>query len=229
MAIAHDATTVAGNNLTATTASWNHTVAAGGVLFVVVSSRNSTDANRPVSGVTFDGVALSRAIHLQDNATDLGVEIWYIANPATGTAKQITVTMTGTGNLWSAAASSFTGVNTTNPIGATQTASATGTSVSLSLTPSYSNSWIIDSVYSKSDQEITAGQTQRSQQAVNASGDRVGHQTAGPVSTATTMAWTWSATGQNAVLCAVEIREAVATLIGPRRPGIARMNRRIIE
>lgn len=215
MAIAHDSTTAAGNNKTGTAASWSHTVASGGVLFVVVMMRNATDANRSVSSVTYDGVNLTQAIRVTNDTYDLSAEIWYLANPTTGSSKTITVTLAGAGNLWSAAGSSFTGVNTTNPIGATQTAQASSTGISLSITPSYSNSWIIDSVYSKSDNAITAGQTERSQQTVNSSGDRVASQTAGPVSTATTMGWTWSASGQNAVQCAVEIRVATAPVGNP--------------
>lgn len=215
MAIAHDTTTVAGNNQTGTSASWSHTVASGGVLFVVVMMRNSTDANRSVSGVTYDGAALTRAISVSNNTYDLTAEIWYLANPATGSAKTVEVTLTGTGNLWSASASSFTGAATDDPIGETQTAQASSNGISLSITPGDSDSWILDCVYSKSDNAITAGQTERSQQTANSSGDRVASQTAGPVSTATTMAWTWSSSGQNAVQCAVEIRVASAPAGNP--------------
>lgn len=215
MAIAHDSTTVAGNNQTGTSASWSHTVASGGVLFVCVMMRNSTDANRSVSGITFDGTALTKAISVSNNTYDLTTEIWYLANPATGSAKTVEVTLVGTGNLWSAAASSFTGCDSADPVGETQTAQASSTGISLSLTPGDSNSWILDSVYSKSDNAITAGQTERSQQAVNSSGDRVASQTAGPASTATTMAWTWSAFWQAAVQCAVEIRVATAPAGNP--------------
>ena len=208
MAIAHDSTTVAGNNQTGTSASWSHTVASGGVLFVVVMMRNSTDANRSVSGVTYDGAALTRAINISNNTYDLTAEIWYLANPTTGASRTVEVTLTGTGNLWSASASSFIGAATDDPVGETQTAQASRTGSWLSMRPADSNSWILDCVYSKSDNAITAGQTERSQQTANSSGDRVASQTAGPVSTATTMAWTWSSSGQNAVQCAVEIRVA---------------------
>jgi hypothetical protein len=211
VAIAHDSTTVAGNNQTGQSATWNHTVASGGVLLVVVSVRNATDASRPVSSVTYDGVNLTKAVSIQNDSYDLGAEIWYLKNPTTGSAKSVVVTLTGsTGNLWSAAASSFTGCDTSTLVGATQTASASSTAVSLSLTPNGSDSWIIDAVYSKSDAAITAGQTQRSQQSVNASGDRVGSETAGPVSGATTKGWSWSSSGQAAVLCAVEILVAAS-------------------
>jgi hypothetical protein len=216
MAIAHDSTTVAGNNQTGQSVTWNHTVAAGGVLFVVVATRNATDASRVVAGVTYNSVALTKAVSIQSDANDIGSEIWYLKTPTTGSAKAVVVTLTGaTGNLWSASATSLTGCDTTTLVGATQTAVASSTEVSLSLTPNRSNSWIIDSLYSKSDGAVTATQTQRSNQVCNASGDHTGSETAGPVSTATTMRWTWSSSGQAATLCAVEIYAAAATTTVP--------------
>lgn len=209
--IALDNTTTSGNNKTSNSASWNHTVATDGVLFVVVSSRNSTDANRPVTSITYNGASLTKACSIQNNSYDLGSEIWYITNPTTGSSASITVNMTGSGNLWAAAASSFTGVNTTNAIGTSNSTSASSTSISTSITPSQSNSWIIDAVYSKNDGAITPNRTQRSNQAVNSSGDHVGHSTTGPVSSSTPMSWSWSSSGQNAVQCALEILAAVNT------------------
>ncbi len=210
-AIAHDSSTSAGNNKTAQTASWSHTVAAGGVLFVTVQVRNSTDASRPVSSITYNNVALTKATSTQENAYDLGAEIWYITNPTTGSSQTILVTLTGaTGNLWSAAATSLTGVDTSDPIGAARAASANSTSISATVTPDTANSWIMDSIYSKSNGTITPTRTQRSNQTVNSSGDWVGHSTTGPVSTATSMGWSWTPSGtNNAVICAVEIHAAV--------------------
>ncbi len=208
--IALDSSSTSGANQVGQTAVWTHTVASGGVLFVVVNARNSTDANRPVSSITYDGAALTKAVSIQNNTYDLGSEIWYITNPTTGSARNIIVTLSGaSGNYWAAAASSFTGVDTTNPIGVGSSASANASSISTSITPSGTDSWIIDSIYSKSNGAITATQTEQSNQTVNSSGDQVGHSTAGPVSVGTTMSWTWTPSGtNNATIVAVEILKA---------------------
>lgn len=112
-----------------TIASFNHTCAAGATdLYVGV--RDDGGAN---SGVTYNGVAMT----LLDSAAAGGGTgyLWHLANPPSGT-HAIVVQGTVTGGV---AAASYTGGGSIDNHGSTTTAS--GTSISKSLTTTADNCW----------------------------------------------------------------------------------------
>src|SRR3990167_4631231 len=122
MAIAFDVASNSGNPGTVASFSWSHTVAAGSdlLLIVGVNMYDATDADRVVSGITYNGVALTQSITLNDDTTDIRSDIWYLKNPTT-VANTVEVTMAGTVTDPSAFACSFSGVDQTTPIEATGT------------------------------------------------------------------------------------------------------------
>lgn len=153
MAIAHDASSNAGNSVgTATTFTWSHTCTGSNLLLAVriVTRSNGGTGNGHPTIVTYNGVSLTEGAHrspqLGDNPTFTYIGIWYLKAPATG-ANTISVTISeaGTGGATYASADSFTGVDQTTPIdSAGGTSSNTGTPVTISVTTVNANAWIVD-------------------------------------------------------------------------------------
>lgn len=129
---------------------WSHTCTGSNlVLYVAVVARDATNINnRTVSGVTYNGVALT-SIDSRDRATGtIQTSLWRLIAPATG-AHTISVAMTAYNtNIAYGMATSFTGVNQTTPEDTAANGSApasAGTSVGSStpVTLVTANAWII--------------------------------------------------------------------------------------
>lgn len=92
---------------------WSHTVASGDNNFLVVSADIWTGSDTNVTGVTYNGVAMTQGVQL--NSSFSGFErnsLWYLANPAEG-AHDVVITCSGsTGNV-SGGAIDFLGVKQT--------------------------------------------------------------------------------------------------------------------
>jgi hypothetical protein len=104
MAITLDTSTKV-NNSTSDPVAFNHTVATDANLLIVCV--NLKDATKTVSGVTYGGQALTKAVGRAANS--LTSEIWYKANPLTGT-NQVSVDLSATDNC-TVVASSWKDVN----------------------------------------------------------------------------------------------------------------------
>ena len=108
-------------NNAGSTQSWNHTCgAAANKLVVTVGVGYGTLGTRTVSGVTYNGVALTN-IASQDDGGFCRGEIWRLNDPPTGSAYSIVVTYGGTGPDSAAGAISFNGAAAAEgtPAGAT--------------------------------------------------------------------------------------------------------------
>jgi hypothetical protein len=114
-------TSSSGNPGTADTQySWNHTCQSNTNLLVIAArARETTDADRPISGVTYNGLTCTKAYAYQDDTLDMGAEIWYRANPPTGTSYAIQVTHTGKVVDPSAGAIDLKGVDTADIVDST--------------------------------------------------------------------------------------------------------------
>ena len=93
--------------------SWNHTVAAGSNLGLVVclQFRDGTLADVGASGVTYNSVAMTKLKGYRDTTDSgpLGAEIWYLPSPSTGT-NSIAVTLNGTNDHAAGQASSWSDI-----------------------------------------------------------------------------------------------------------------------
>src|SRR3990167_8750940 len=114
---------------------FSHTVVNGISVVLVVGSitRDATDSDRPVTGITYNAIALTKARAEIFDSSDITSEQWYRANPTVGAAN---IVITYTGNISQGAygvGSAFNGVDTSSPIEAN-----TGTSA-ISTTPATVN------------------------------------------------------------------------------------------
>ncbi|MFA5783729.1 MAG: agmatine deiminase family protein, partial [Phycisphaerae bacterium] len=129
------------SNASRTSATFSHTVAAGDDRLLVVSVMFEGDDS--VSSITYAGYSLTQATTRKSGSSSgCGVEIWYLVDPPVGTAS--VVVNFGTSVVPSGiTAVNFTGVDQSDPIGATAGAYASsGTSVTTSITTENTNSLI---------------------------------------------------------------------------------------
>jgi len=137
-----------------TTMTWAHTVTTGASLLCVAVTY-AGGGSVTTSSVTWNGVALTGRTRVQSssNANNRLVDLWYIVNPAPGTAN-IVVTQSGS-NDCDAAAISWFGTDTVTPFGTAVTSgAATGTSISL--TPS-GGAYVLSAAAVRSTATLTVG------------------------------------------------------------------------
>lgn len=124
----------------------NH--ACGGVqrlLAVVFTGIRNSTSSWSVSGVTYNGSALTQAAANERSGSSRNVrtEVWYLVNPPGGSSYQVSVT-SSTGLLaYSLAAISLTGVDQTTPVGSAGTDAGQKTSFSVGVTTGVANAWLV--------------------------------------------------------------------------------------
>jgi len=116
MAITLGNTSNAGNPGAVTTYNWLHTCAADTTLLVVVitGSDSAIATDFPVTGVTYNGAALTKAREFI-SGLGTGVSVWYKINPTTGSALSIAVTHTGKVTDTTGYGVDLKGTNTSSP------------------------------------------------------------------------------------------------------------------
>lgn len=209
MAIAFDASSTATTGSYSTSMSWSHTctgTGTTGVLMVSVMELGDGVAPSVVTGITYNGVALTKVNSAVQGTVQ--AELWYLKAPATG-AHTIAVTFGGTNNGWQhGVAGSYTGVDQTTPIEANNTGTGGTTSVSSSVTTLTNGAWVVDA-FGKYDTAGTpspgASQTQRARASGGSSGWGVwvgqssqSQATAG----STTNSWSWTGSKDSALVVA---------------------------
>jgi hypothetical protein len=205
-----NATPAAASSLT-----WSHTVSGSNrLLHVSVAARDGGGTNNDATGVTYNGVALTK---VRDDSSNFGTyrsSVWRLVAPATG-ANNIVVTFAGTvGIVAQASGVSLTGVDQTTPDAGNNGASdgnSTITSISASVTTTADNAWIID-VIKKGGDDIPADNG--SQVAIYNVEDtgHYGVSRLGPITPAgaTSVGWTWT-NAANAVYSAAAYAPAATT------------------
>jgi len=138
MAIAFDAATD-GNTVTSTSLTYSHTVT-GSNPFLVVGTLGSTTTDK-ISGVTYNGVAMTKLNSYHIDTTDRWLSAWYLANPATG-AHNVVVTSSSSDFIASSAAS-YTGVSAVVDSSATSTNTTSTGDLPNATTTVKDNSWHI--------------------------------------------------------------------------------------
>ena len=205
MAIAFDAASTAKTG-SGTSLSWSHTcTGTNRALIVGITHASGTIY---ATAITYNGIALSKSV-LQTKGGNGGVaaELWYLLAPASG-ANTISITFNTSTSGSIGGACSFTGADQSF-IGVSASQAFDGVApVSLPITTTRDNSFIVDVMGQGSGGTVTAGgsQTQRwnDLQSVTGAGSTKQIVSAG----ATTMSWTWSGSAKS-VICAIEVYEHV--------------------
>lgn len=221
----------------------NTALIGGAIAFDATSSVNATDSTNPktfshtTSGsdrvltlsigsirddtsASYNSVSMTRGAY-NFYGSSANATIYYLGDPASGT-NTVSVTMSSLNNGYATfCAISFSGANSSDPLGATNTVghNTSLTSESLSITTTYNNSFLVDSFYIQpsytgSTWAAYTGQTQRNWQSfINDNGQ--GGASTKPTTTAGsyTMRWdkTAGATPFRTVLSIIEIREKAST------------------
>lgn len=203
MAIAYDNDTD-GQATSSGTLSYSHTCTGSG-LVLVVGITWAHASGRDVSTVTYNSVSMTKAVDRLNGDGSFGTSVWYLANPALG-SNTLTITMDYGVTGLQANATSFTGCDVDDPIGATNTAA----NLSVAVTTDTDNSFVYDTVFNldptcnTNPLTVGAGQTDRANHCNN-------HREAcstEPTTTAGSVTMDWSGTGDNALHSVLEIHEA---------------------
>jgi len=123
---------------------WSHTVPSGfsnTILIVGTNAQDSNHANFPITGVTFNSVALTK-VRSDEAAGNNRTELWYLVNPNVTTA-DIVVTATGTLGELQGFALTFCNVDQASPIDANNGGSGTSGSPSVTLTTVANGAWSV--------------------------------------------------------------------------------------
>jgi hypothetical protein len=202
------------------TLTWSHTVGSGNnpALVVGISTEVDDVAGLPgdrVSGVTYGGVAMTRiaGTSSRDTANRVGVEMFILVNPPTGTAN-VEATILPSVNYVVGGSASFFNVNQTTPTRAVSIASSTTGSPTTTFTTVVGDI-VIDTVATLPSGFLApgAGQTQRwdGQSFFSESFDVGAGSTEPAGTTSTTMNWT--SNSQNWAISAVSLQPAAVTLV----------------
>jgi len=142
--IASDSQSSMVQSTVASSISWNHTTGAGSnrLLLVAVAIHKDNGGPTTVTGVTYDGVSLTQVttdLYSTQNP-QVRTYVFRLINPTSGT-KTITINFQAA-TLSVAGAVTFTGVDQTNPIQTSNTATGSGTTPSVAVTVTGSGRWI---------------------------------------------------------------------------------------
>jgi len=127
------------------TLTFSHTVSGTNrILLVGVAVFDSNEALRPVTSVTYNGVALTK---IDDEDTGAGsserAELWYLVAPATG-ANNVVITTTGSVTQIVGGAVSLTGVNQSSPVDAFASGNGSSGTATLDLATTSPDTFIVD-------------------------------------------------------------------------------------
>jgi hypothetical protein len=196
MAIAFDAVTTEKGSSDSFT--FSHTVTGADPCLVVCVSDSLATLN-DVSGITYNGAALTKAIEVKGPGNAPVSQIWYIAAPSTGANDVVVTRSTATDTI--IAALSFTGVHQTAPLGTAVSLGGNSISPSKTITTGADDSWCVDCIGFESTVTATvgAGQTQRyntTQGGVGAAGST---EAAGTAPDTRTFSWSFDASAKFAL------------------------------
>src|SRR3990167_9097916 len=129
---------------TVSSLSWSHTITASAsttVLIVGVGMGDSTDADRTVTALTYNGDSLFRVREDDEDTDNVSTAVWQMPDPDIGTLT-IAVTFISTNNLADGGALSIHGVDHYTPVDAQASSAAASGSVVGQVTTTANNSWV---------------------------------------------------------------------------------------
>ncbi len=145
-AIAFDASSTAAIITSGSSIGWSHTITSSGAntYLIVGVGAKKTSSDPTVSSVVYGGVSMTQVTStcITSSITHICSSVWVLFNPPTGT-NNATATYSTTVNGGWAAGVSYTGVNQSNTVDATQTGSGTTSgSQTVTITTNTDNSWV---------------------------------------------------------------------------------------
>lgn len=135
------------DNTAVTSVTYALTITSGDFLVVCTIADDSTDADRPVTDVTWNSVSLTKLREDDDATANVTTGIWYTASPATGT-HNIVVSYTGTVSQVASSALSLSGV--TGIDNSSTTTTINSTTFSSNITALSADAYITDCTYALS-------------------------------------------------------------------------------
>src|SRR3990167_4073200 len=124
--------------------SWSHTVTASAsttVLIVGVGMGDSTDSDRTVNALTFNGDSLFKVREDDENTDNISTAVWQMPDPTLGT-KTITVTLNAANTIADAGALSIHGVDHYTPVDAQASSMAASGNIAAAVTTVADNTWV---------------------------------------------------------------------------------------
>lgn len=209
MAISHDATSSASSTTYgAEVKAFSHTCTGASVLVVTAHIWCDTGSGS-VTGITYNGVAMSIAGTSQLNG-DMYSVCYYLFNPASG-ANNISVTFTGNGIHKIIEAVSLIGTVTTGTDATAGDNTDGGTTCDVSITTVADNAWIVAGMthYTTATVAPVSGFTERNETATANILGAIGTRAVTPAG-ATTVGWTWTGSADSSIV-AVSFAPAVTT------------------
>lgn len=210
MAIAIDTVTSAATSAASATLTVAHTCAVGSVLFVGVTQDNSFS---DPTGVTYNGSAMTKVTPTAN--TPANVSIWYHTAPTTGSSQNVVVTFAS--SSWgTVGAISFTGVDTSYPVGISggNHQTVADSTPTVTVTTTVDNSWLLDTFYLNDRSRTStagAGQTKQWSGDTTAAEGTRGEGSTEQTTTAGSYTMSWSLSGNSTwSIVAVEILPYVA-------------------
>lgn len=210
--IAFDAVSTATEGSNVSSVTFSHAVGAAGKNRILLTGTITESLDTAVSGVTFNGTALTKIHDAFDPGGGTRVELWYLVNPAATTAN-IVVTWASSVTRAYAAGVSYTGVHQVHPINisAEETNVGDETSPSISITPTVGNTMLVDVIGASSNTTtltVGAGQTQRVNSSLSSSDLGMSEKlVVSPA--ASTMSWSSSVSSRHTMI-ATALRPVVA-------------------
>lgn len=198
MAIAFDAVSQSTVGSVVNALSWSHTCTGSNrMLLVAVYLFDSTDADRDVTSVTYNGTSMTEVAEKRAGTSSYYVSLWSLVNPDNGSAHTVSVTLAGDNTKAVGVACSLTGAKQTSNPSASNNATADSTSISTAVTVA-NNGWIVDAIVvegSTSDIIETSPQANRAEVSGVGTG-MCGVSTNGPKTPSASYAseWSWAST-----------------------------------
>jgi len=155
MAIAFDAQSNNGTSGTGTSVTLSHTCTGSDLILWVGLGIYEPSGGDCITGVTYNGVAMTQAIKYAASATE-EVYLYYLVNPATG-ANDIVASASTTVDEFNVRASSFTGAKQTGvPDASVSNQATSATSLTTTVTTIADNCWLVG-MYNSNASNVSAG------------------------------------------------------------------------
>jgi len=160
MSVTFDAKSNSGAKSATNTATFSHTTGTLTNGIIVVMTSGTDNVAPSVSSVTYNTVALTKAVSKVQNVSNTeAVEIWYLVNPAAG-AHNVVVTYSESINEFVAIAATFSGVSQSDAITVTGSDTALSGSPSVTVAPTRDDCMLVDIFYTRHDSAGTVGADQ---------------------------------------------------------------------
>lgn len=145
------ASTSSGTNVN--TLAWNHTIGTGNERLLVVCAGVADTADTNISGITFNGVSMTKAKGQSSATIVVGAVVYYLINPPVGTY-QVSMSITSSDQCYGVSAS-FYGIDQSNPLHTTAGGTAGTGAGNTNITTTVTQTLCIDS-YSSNDEETSS-------------------------------------------------------------------------